>query len=58
MCVRSVSERVSLNLGYSANFTCDLHKEWGEALAARTVVNTFLITNNKIQITWLETKDS
>ena len=27
VCVRKVSKRVLLNLGYSTNFTCDLHKE-------------------------------
>ena len=37
---RSVSERVLLNPGDSTNFTCDLYKEWGEKLAARTVINT------------------
>ena len=36
--VRGVSERVLLNPRYSTNFTCDLYKEWGENLAARTVV--------------------
>ena len=43
--VRSVSESEFLNPGYSTNFTCDLHKECGEKLAARTVVNLFF--NNK-----------
>ena len=43
--VRSVSEKVLLNPGYSTNFTCDLRKKWSEKLAARTVVN--VIFNNK-----------
>ena len=41
-----------LNLGYSTNFTCDIYKEWGEKLAARTVY--FLITNKNMQMTRLE----
>ena len=44
--VPSVSERVLLqNSGYITNFTCDLHKEWGEKLTAKNAVNIFLITN-------------
>ena len=37
--VWSISERALLNPEYSTNFTCDLYKEWGEKLAARTVIN-------------------
>ena len=33
--VRSFSERILLNPGYGTNFTCDLHREWDERLAAR-----------------------
>ena len=52
--VRNNSERVLLNPGYSTNFTCDLHKEWGETLAVRTVVNIFFNdeqkhTNNSVR---------
>ena len=45
--VRSVLERVSLNLGYNTNFTCDLHKLWGEKIASRTVVNIFFNNEQK-----------
>ena len=44
--VRSVSERV-LNPGYSAIFTYDLHKQWNEKLATRTVVNIFFNNEQK-----------
>ena len=43
--VQSISERILLNLGYSTCFTCDFHKEWGEKLAARNVLNIF--SNNE-----------
>ena len=39
--VRSLSERILLNSGYGTNFTCDLHKEWDDKIAARTVVKFF-----------------
>ena len=42
--VPSVSETVLLNPGYITNFTCDLHKEWGEKLTTGNFVNKFLIT--------------
>ena len=44
--VWSVSERV-LNPGYSAIFTYDLHKQWNEKLATRTVVNIFFNNEQK-----------
>ena len=52
--VRSVSERVLLNLGRSTNFTSDLHKEWVEKPAARTVANIFFNNEQNIQMNWLE----
>ena len=45
--VRSVSERVLLYPGYCTNSTFDRHKEWGEKLAARIVVNQFFINEQK-----------
>ena len=45
--VRGVSERVLLNPWYSTNFTCDIHKEWGEKPTTKTVVNIFSITKKK-----------
>ena len=47
--IQSVSDRVLLNPRYSTKFTCDPHKEWGEKLAARTVVHIFF--NNEINHT-------
>ena len=52
--VRSFSEKVFINSRYGTNFTCNLHKKWGEKLAARTVVSIFSITNKKMQMIWLE----
>ena len=43
--VWSVPERVLVNPGYSTNCTCDLHKEWDEKPAAKTVVN--ICSNNE-----------
>ena len=45
--VRSLSERILLNSGYGTNFTCDLHKEWDDKIAARTVVNNFFKNEQK-----------
>ena len=42
--------RVLLNSGYSANFTWDLHKEWGEKLTTRTLVNNLLESMNNLLI--------
>ena len=36
-----------LNPGYRTNFTCDLHKEWDDKIAARTVVNNFFKNEQK-----------
>ena len=44
---QSISERVLLNPKYSTNFTCNLHRELSEKLAARIVVNMFFHKKQK-----------
>ena len=52
--VRSVSERVLLNLGCSTNFASDFLKEWVEKPAARTAANIFFNNEQNTQMNWLE----